>query len=62
MCTICSTSTSFNVENFIGSIACLVKSDVQALAHAVDLSRQEAIDSLRYAGGDLTLAFKVLFV
>ena len=61
MCTVCS-SASFRVENFIGLIACLFKSDVQALAHAVDLSRQEAIDSLRYAGGDLTLAFKVLCV
>eukprot|EP00250_Pteridium_aquilinum_P000798 c10963_g1_i1 orf=536-2674(-) len=34
------------------------ESDVQALAHAVDLSRQGAVDSLRYAGGDLNLAFK----
>jgi hypothetical protein len=40
----------------------LFKSDVQALAHAVDLSRQEAIDSLRYAEGDLTIAFKVLSI
>lgn len=34
------------------------ESDVQALAHAVDLSRQGAVDSLRYAEGDLNLALK----
>ncbi|KAI5054338.1 hypothetical protein GOP47_0030769, partial [Adiantum capillus-veneris] len=34
------------------------ESDVQALAHAVDVSRQGAVDSLRYAGGDLNLALK----
>ncbi|KAI3992011.1 hypothetical protein MKX01_014902 [Papaver californicum] len=32
--------------------------DVQALAHAVDLTRQGAIDSLRSAKGDLFQAFK----
>lgn len=32
--------------------------DVQTLAHSVDLSRQGAVDSLRYAGGVLNLAFK----
>ncbi|KAI3915393.1 hypothetical protein MKW92_025104, partial [Papaver armeniacum] len=31
--------------------------DVQALAHAVDLTRQGAIDSLRSAKGDLFQAF-----
>ncbi|KAH7446944.1 hypothetical protein KP509_01G083400 [Ceratopteris richardii] len=34
------------------------ESDVQALAYAVDLSRQGAVDSLRYAGADLKLALK----
>eukprot|EP00249_Psilotum_nudum_P014020 c24623_g1_i2 orf=259-2529(-) len=32
--------------------------DVQALAHAVELPRQAAVDSLRYTGGDLLTAFK----
>ncbi|KAK6116249.1 hypothetical protein DH2020_050045 [Rehmannia glutinosa] len=33
--------------------------DIQALAHAVELTRQDAIDSLRFAKGDLHLAFQV---
>ncbi|XP_073018780.1 uncharacterized protein [Primulina eburnea] len=32
--------------------------DIQALAHAVELTRQGAIDSLRFAKGDLHQAFK----
>lgn len=32
--------------------------DIQALAHAVELTRQGAIDSLRFAKGDLFLAFQ----
>lgn len=32
--------------------------DVQALAHAVELTRQGAVDSLRYAKGDLPQAFQ----
>ncbi|KAK6128984.1 hypothetical protein DH2020_037272 [Rehmannia glutinosa] len=32
--------------------------DIQALAHAVELTRQGAIDSLRFAKGDLHLAFQ----
>ncbi|XP_050240977.1 uncharacterized protein LOC126689848 [Quercus robur] len=32
--------------------------DVQALAHAVELTRQGAIDSLRFSKGDLFLAFQ----
>ncbi|KAG6557976.1 hypothetical protein Mapa_000155 [Marchantia paleacea] len=34
------------------------EADVQALAQAVDLPRQGAVNSLRYTGGDLTSAFK----
>lgn len=33
--------------------------DIQALAHAVELTRQGAIDSLRFAKGDLDQAFQV---
>ena len=33
--------------------------DVQALAHAVELTRQGAVDSLRFAKGDLVQAFQV---
>lgn len=33
--------------------------DIQALAHAVELTRQGAIDSLRFAKGDLYKAFQV---
>ncbi|CAL0312801.1 unnamed protein product [Lupinus luteus] len=32
--------------------------DIQALAHAVELTRQGAIDSLRFAKGDLVMAFQ----
>lgn len=32
--------------------------DIQALAHAVELTRQGAIDSLRFAKGDLLQAFQ----
>lgn len=35
--------------------------DIQALAHAVELTRQGAIDSLRFAKGDLFLAFQVTY-
>ena len=35
------------------------QSDVQGLAHAVELSRQGAVDSLRFTGGNLMAAFKV---
>ncbi|KAJ7515636.1 hypothetical protein O6H91_22G021700 [Diphasiastrum complanatum] len=34
------------------------ESDVQALAQAVDISRQAAVDSLRYTNGDLNTAMK----
>lgn len=34
------------------------ESEVQALAHAVGVSRQGAVDSLRYTGGDLIAALK----
>lgn len=40
----------------------ILQADVQALAQAVDLPRQGAVNSLRYTGGDLTSAFKVHFV
>lgn len=33
--------------------------DVQALVHAVELTRQGAVDSLRFSKGDLFLAFQV---
>ena len=33
--------------------------DIQALAHAVELTRQGAIDSLRFTKGDLFHAFQV---
>lgn len=33
--------------------------DIQALAHAVELTRQGAVDSLRFARGDLFQAFQV---
>ncbi|KAK4791505.1 hypothetical protein SAY86_031918 [Trapa natans] len=36
--------------------------DIQALAHAVLLTRQGAIDSLKFAKGDLFLAFQVIFI
>lgn len=35
--------------------------DIQALAHAVELTRQGAIDSLRFTKGDLFHAFQVSF-
>jgi hypothetical protein len=38
---------------------CLWQSDVQDLAQALELSRQGAVDSLRFTGGDLSAAFKV---
>ena len=34
--------------------------DVQALVHAAELTRQDAVDSLRFAKGDLFQAFQVL--
>ncbi|KAK6923021.1 hypothetical protein RJ641_011325 [Dillenia turbinata] len=34
--------------------------DIQALAHAVELTRQGAVDSLKFAKGDLFQAFQVL--
>lgn len=34
------------------------ESDVQDLASALELSRQGAVDSLRFTGGDLSAAFK----
>jgi hypothetical protein len=39
-----------------------VQVDIQALAHAVELTRQGAIDSLRFAKGDLFLAFQVTYI
>lgn len=33
--------------------------DIQALAHAVELTRQGSVDSLKFAKGDLLLAFQV---
>lgn len=33
--------------------------DIQALAHAVELTRQGAVDSLKFAKGDLFQAFQV---
>lgn len=36
-----------------------IQVDIQALAHAVELTRQGAIDSLRFAKGDLFQAFQV---
>lgn len=38
-----------------------IQVDIQALAHAVELTRQGAIDSLRFAKGDLFLAFQVTY-
>jgi hypothetical protein len=35
--------------------------DVQALAHAVELTRQGSVDSLKFAKGDLLLAFQVSY-
>lgn len=37
-----------------------IQVDIQALAHAVELTRQGAIDSLRFAKGDLFQAFQVV--
>lgn len=37
-----------------------IQVDIQALAHAVELTRQGAIDSLRFAKGDLFQAFQVI--
>lgn len=39
----------------------LIQVDIQALAHAVELTRQGAVDSLRFAKGDLFQAFQVFF-
>lgn len=36
--------------------------DIQALAHAVELTRQGSVDSLKFAKGDLLLAFQVSYV
>lgn len=36
-----------------------IQVDIQALAHAVELTRQGAVDSLRFAKGDLFQAFQV---
>jgi len=38
-----------------------IQVDIQALAHAVELTRQGAIDSLRFSKGDLFLAFQVTY-
>jgi hypothetical protein len=38
-----------------------IQVDIQALAHAVELTRRGAIDSLRFAKGDLFLAFQVTY-
>lgn len=38
-----------------------IQVDIQALAHAVELTRQGAVDSLRFAKGDLFQAFQVFF-
>lgn len=38
-----------------------IQVDIQALAHAVELTRQGAIDSLRFAKGDLFMAFQVTY-
>jgi hypothetical protein len=35
--------------------------DIQALAHAVELTRQGSVDSLKFAKGDLILAFQVSY-
>ena len=66
----CSLAVHINKEDihmkFSYSIVffCLVKSviqvDIQALAHAVQLTRQGAVDSLRFAKGNLIQAFQVL--
>ena len=53
---------------FVRSHGCLlylyvdfeIQVDIQALAHAVELTRQGAIDSLRFANGDLFQAFQVV--
>ncbi|XP_057485863.1 uncharacterized protein LOC130772122 isoform X4 [Actinidia eriantha] len=37
----------------------LYEVDIQALAHAVELTRQGAVDSLRFAKGDLFQAFQI---
>lgn len=34
--------------------------DIQALAHAVELTRQGAVDSMKFAKGDLFQAFQVI--
>lgn len=36
-----------------------IQADIQALVHAVELTRQGAVDSLRFAKGELFLAFQV---
>lgn len=46
--------TSWSLGLFIGQV------DIQSLAHAVELTRQGAVDSLRFAKGDLFLAFQVI--
>ena len=38
-----------------------IQVDIQALAHAVELTRQGAIDSLRFTKGDVVLAFQVTY-
>lgn len=48
--------------SYVCYCACLISKnqvDVQALVHAVELTRQGAVDSLRFSKGDLFLAFQV---
>lgn len=64
------TPLSLSLPLFLLSLPCLyyhihfyikTQVDIQALAHAVKLTRQGAVDSLRFAKGDLFQAFQVTF-
>lgn len=57
---LCETFSFTNVWFAFLNIA--IQVDIQALAHAVQLTRQGAVDSLRFAKGDLFQAFQVLIV
>lgn len=47
----------FQIKELYSGIS--IQVDIQALAHAVELTRQGAVESLRFAKGDLFQAFQV---
>lgn len=49
----------YSSEAHIISLIFVIQVDIQALAHAVELTRQGAIDGLRLTKGNLIQAFEV---